>query len=64
MKGLYGKYTVINNDTGEEVTDCFVLRPKKDMAARAALKAYARATEDIPLAEDILHWIIKLRSEE
>lgn len=40
-KGLYGKYRVYKYPSGEEVTDCFVLRPEKDPAARKALGAYA-----------------------
>lgn len=57
MKGLYSKYTVIENETGEEVGGCFVLRPKKDKAARVALKAYAQATDNIQLSEDIIAWL-------
>lgn len=36
------------------VEDCFVLRPGKDPAARIAMEAYAKATENKALAEDIL----------
>lgn len=33
--------------------NCFVLRPGKDPAAKMALLAYADATDDVALAEDI-----------
>lgn len=39
--GLYGKYTVYKNKDGSLVTDCFILRPAKNPAAVAALRAYA-----------------------
>ena len=42
---------------GALVTDCFVLVPGKDHAAAAALRAYAAATENTELAEDILEWL-------
>jgi hypothetical protein len=51
-EGLYAKYEVRKRD--EQVEDCFVLEPKDDRAARAALKAYAAATENDELAEDLL----------
>jgi hypothetical protein len=55
--GLYNKYTVINKETGEETTDrLFILKPDKDPAARAALKAYAAATDNEKLAKDLIHW--------
>ena len=54
MQGLYNKYTVINNETGREVEDwCFVLKPSKDPAAKVALKAYANATENESLRNDL-----------
>lgn len=44
--GLYNKYTIIDNRTGEVVTEeCFVLKPKTDEAARIALKTYADAID-------------------
>ena len=54
-KGLYGKYTVTRNDLTQD--DCFVLKPNKDPAARIALKAYAEATTNKALAQDIYNWI-------
>lgn len=55
--GLYGKYTVYKNKDGSLVTDCFILRPAKDPAAVAALRAYAAATDNAELAADIIHWV-------
>ena len=55
--GLYGKYTVRKNSDGSLVTDCFVLRPNKDLAAVAALRAYAAATDNTELAVDIINWV-------
>lgn len=49
--GLYAKYEVRKD--GESVKDCFVLEPDDDRAARAALKAYAAATENEELAADL-----------
>lgn len=54
-KGLYGKYEVRKN--GEPVEDCFVLDPESDPAARVALSAYADATDDDSLAEDLREWL-------
>lgn len=55
--GLYGKYTVYKNKDGSLVTDCFILRPAKDRAAVAALRAYAAATDNAELAADIINWV-------
>lgn len=55
--GLYGKYTVYKNKDGSLVTDCFILRPAKDPAAVAALRAYAAATDNAELAADIISWV-------
>lgn len=56
-EGLKRKYVVLKSDTGECVEGCFVLRPDKDPAAKAALMAYAAATQNKQLAEDILSWL-------
>jgi hypothetical protein len=56
-KGLHVKYNVTKVDTGELVGNCFVLRPDKDPAAVEALKAYAAATDNLQLKNDILNWI-------
>lgn len=57
-KGLYGKYIVHKNDL-TPVYDCFVLEPDKDPAAVAALRAYAAATGNKALAQDIYDWVGK-----
>lgn len=55
--GLKRKYIVLKADTGEAVPDCFVLRPAKDKAAVEALRAYAKATDNDLLADDIYRWV-------
>lgn len=55
--GLKRKYIVVKADTGEDVPDCFVLRPTKDPAAVEALRAYAMATDNKTLADDIYCWV-------
>lgn len=55
--GLYRKYTVYKNKDGSLVTDCFILRPAKDPAAVAALRAYAATTDNAELAADIINWV-------
>lgn len=55
--GMYGKYTVYKNKDGSLVTGCFVLRPEKDPAAVAALRAYAATTDNAELADDIINWV-------
>ena len=55
--GLYGKYTVYKNKDGSLVTDCFILRPAKDPAAVAALRAYAATTDNAELSADIIIWV-------
>ena len=59
VRGVYSKYTVIKESTGEVLDDCFVLRPAKDEHARAALLAYARSCEfDNPvLHAELLAWL-------
>ena len=58
-KGLKAKYLVFKADTGEIVVNCFILRPDKDAAAVEALRAYANATDNKTLAEDIYSWVGK-----
>ena len=58
-KGLKAKYLVFKADTGERVGNCFVLRPDKDPAALEAIRAYASATYNETLAEDIYNWVGK-----
>lgn len=45
-EGLHGKYAVWNNETGVQVSTCFVLRYDRDPHARAALLAYAESCMD------------------
>ena len=59
-KGLYSKYTVIDNTTHEVIQDCFVLRPDKDPTAEDALLFYAEATQNEELAVDLAHWLQEL----
>ena len=56
-EGLKGKYLVFKADTGEQVGDCFVLRPAKDTAAVEALRAYAHSTDNKTLSNDIYNWV-------
>lgn len=55
--GLYIKYNVFKVEDGTPVYNCFVLRPDKDPAARAALRAYAEAAENEALRNDIREWL-------
>ena len=58
-KGLYTKYIITKAD-GTPVNDrCFILKPDKDPAAVAALHAYAAATDDEQLRNDLYAWIGK-----
>ena len=56
-EGLKGKYLVFKADTGEQIADCFVLRPDKDNTAVEALRFYAYITDNKTLAEDIYKWV-------
>lgn len=58
--GLRCKYIVRKADSGEYVEDCFVLRPQKDRAAIVALVAYAGATDNEILRDDILQWVERI----
>lgn len=51
--GLKLKYRVYKAENNAPVENCFVLRPMKDRAARIAMEAYAKATENKELSEDI-----------
>lgn len=57
-KGLYQKYRVTKD--GEAVTNCFVLEPESDEAARAAIRAYVDETDDEELAADLSEWMASL----
>ena len=56
-KGLKAKYFVFKADSGKKVENCFVLRPDKDPAVAAALRTYARATDNEVLSADIFNWV-------
>ena len=51
--GLKLKYRVYKAENNAPVENCFVLRPMKDRAARIAMEAYAKATENNELSEGI-----------
>ncbi|MGG4267403.1 hypothetical protein [Peribacillus simplex] len=55
-QGLYDKYTVLNNETGEEVTGVFILKPETDPIAIAALQKYAELTTNKELENNLLVW--------
>ncbi len=56
-EGLKIKYNVFKADTGEQIFNCFVLRPDKDPAAVEAIRTYAAATGNANLASDLLRWV-------
>ena len=60
-RGLWAKYKVIRSETGEVLTDAFILRPTTDIAARTALATYAEATHNPRLGKEIREWLRKLR---
>jgi len=53
QKGLFSKYIVRKTSDGSPVDNCFVLRPDKDPAAVTAIRAYAEATDNSFLADDL-----------
>ena len=59
-KGLYEKYLVFKKNGDKVDGNCFILRPAKDPAARAALMAYAEAIDNQQLAMDITLWLSSL----
>jgi hypothetical protein len=63
-RGLYEKFHVTKVSTGETIEDCFVLRPERDHAALAALRAYALWTDDLQLENDLRTWIYELEQME
>lgn len=58
--GLKVKYRVFKARNNESVEGCFVLRPDKDPAARAALRAYMESTDNQVLREDLEKWLEEL----
>lgn len=57
--GLYEKFIVIKKVDGTTITDCFILIPEKDPAAVVAMQAYAAATPNKELADDLYRWVGK-----
>lgn len=57
--GLFNKYLVTHMADGSTLADCFVLRPTRDPAARAAIAAYAQHVwaENPELAADLHTWL-------
>lgn len=56
-KGLYGKYRIFRANGTPVKGRCFVLKPDKDPAAVKALQAYAAATGDAQLRNDLYEWV-------
>ena len=68
-KGLIQKYIVFKADDQTIITDCFVLRPEKELAkgskaAIAAIRAYAETTENKSLAEDLVAWMNNIECKD
>ncbi len=63
-KGIYDKYEVRRKETGEILEDSFILRPTTDTAARIGLAAYAEATHNPILAQEIRAWLRRLRKTD
>ena len=65
--GLFHKYTVYDRTphgrSEYPLDDVFVLRPERDLAARAALATYADTTTNKELATDLWKWIAKMNHE-
>ena len=66
--GLYHKYVVFKNqdvpDYRRPLGDVFVLRPRADAAAYAALMHYADLTQDKELADDLWGWLWDIRNAQ
>lgn len=63
--GLYDKYTIINNKSGEPIDeDAFVLKPDKDPAARKALITYAVNTKNERLRNNLYDWVERITAFE
>ncbi|MDL2293195.1 hypothetical protein LJC60_01030 [Ruminococcaceae bacterium OttesenSCG-928-D13] len=60
--GLKVKYRVFKARNGEQVENCFVLRPDKDPAARAALRTYADVTLNDQLKYDLYSWVCDMEA--
>lgn len=55
---VYKDHGAVHRD--EPLDGCFVLRPENDQAARRALMAYAAATADERLRDDLRAWVARL----
>ncbi len=61
-EGLYQKYEVYRSaggdsiSPGKRVDGCFVLKPREDAAALAAIIHYAELTPDDKLRDDLYAW--------
>ena len=53
-------FKVIDNQTGTEIRNAFVLLPERDSAARTALATYAEATNKPVIARWIKGWLIDI----
>jgi hypothetical protein len=62
QEGLYAKYTITNNETGERVAEAFVLKPDVDKHARIAMAAYAESVRphNPVLAADLKYWLSQI----
>ena len=58
-RGLYEKYLIAKNKSGELIDNGFVLRPDRDPAAKQALAFYAFLVlpKNHQLSKDILTWL-------
>jgi hypothetical protein len=63
VDGLHGKYIICKADTGKPVEyPCFVLRTDgSDPAATRAIEAYALATRNMELKDDLFRLAERLR---
>lgn len=66
MSGIKrGKFTVVHHARGElSDEDAFVLVPGRDPAAVAALRAYARETDDVLLSSQLESWADRIEGSE
>ncbi len=65
--GLFRKYVVYRNVDDDDLLElpldgCFVLRPRTDPVAAEALAAYALATPDDELRDDLFGWLWDIRN--
>lgn len=63
MEGLYDKYTVIDNSTGQRVKEAtFTLIPSVDSVAVTALRTYAQHCDGV-LAVQLNEWLDKVEGK-